>query len=561
MLGVQKRQLDMKKSFDIVTQDIESVSDFGGVVTNINEAWMSASPRTPLKGQIGEETGVEARGPVHAFLKEMGQVPLLKQEGEIRLAKQIEEGKADLFHALFTLPMTLEYLWTVYDLLHRKEISLREVVTVGVPGEGDEGKEHDSSQSQEALLAQTLEGFRFLRRQTKTLKGILEERIGQNPSTKAVANNEKRKAQIQQKIVDQIHQLNLSVTFQAQCLERVKEIGGEVRSCLYGLQEGARQFGLSKEEVHINIEKQRPNWVAWLSKKRKCHLSKRQADSLLASMIEAQAKLHGLEQDVIVMPIRQFLKVLDRLEHAETYIEQGRSDLIRANLRLVVSIAKRYMGRGLQFLDLVQEGNLGLMKAVDKFEYQRGYKFSTYATWWIRQRITRALADQANTIRVPVHMHEAMQKVKRVKGQLVQRLGREPKLEEVALELDLPYEKVREITDCIKEPMSLDMPIGDSEDMRLGDFIEDVNIHPPYAAAERFDVQQKVSTALGVLTEREAYIIKKRFGIGFEKDHTLEEISEDFGVTRERIRQIEAVALRKLREPQCAELLQGLSEN
>jgi RNA polymerase primary sigma factor len=261
------------------------------------------------------------------------------------------------------------------------------------------------------------------------------------------------------------------------------------------------------------------------------------------------------------MPLQEFLGAIQQLERAEAKIEQGKSDLISANLRLVVSIAKRYMGRGLQFLDLVQEGNLGLMKAVDKFEYQRGYKFSTYATWWIRQRITRALADQANTIRVPVHMHEAMQKVKRVKGHLVQRLGREPKIEEIAIEVDLPVEKVREITDCIKEPMSLDAPVGDSEDMRIGDFIEDVNVHPPYAAAERYDVQQKVASALGVLTDREAYIIKKRFGIGFEKDHTLEEISEDFGVTRERIRQIEAVALRKLRQPQCVELLQGLSEN
>jgi len=281
----------------------------------------------------------------------------------------------------------------------------------------------------------------------------------------------------------------------------------------------------------------------------------------MASMIDAQTKLKRLQEDVVRMPTQQFVKAIHELEQAEAQIERGTSDLVSANLRLVVSIAKRYLGRGLQFLDLVQEGNLGLIKAVGKFEYQRGYKFSTYATWWIRQRITRALADQANTIRVPVHMHEAMQKVKRVKGQLVQQFGREPKLEELAVELDLTYEKVRDITNCIKEPMSLDAPVGDSEDMRLGDFIEDVNIHPPYAAAERYDVQQKVASALGVLTDREAYIIKKRFGIGFEKDHTLEEISEDFGVTRERIRQIEAVALRKLREPNCVGLLQGLSEN
>lgn len=549
----------MNKSFDILTQDVETLSDFGATPPGRGEPSMSASRQNQLQGQIGEENTAESRGPVHAFLKEMGQVPLLKQEGEVRLAKQIEQGKADVFHALFTLPTTLDYLWNVHELLRREEISLREVVTIESAAEGEDGQEESSAQSHEALFAQTLEGFRFLRRQTKTLKGILEERLGQNATKPLMANSEKRQEQIQQKIIEQIQQLNLSMAFQRQCLERVKAEGGKVRSYLFGLQEGARQFGLSKAEANANAAKQRPNWIALLSKKRKPQLSKDQAESLMASMIDAQAKLNDLERDVLFMSVVQFLKVIDRLEQAEAHIEQGKSDLISANLRLVVSIAKRYMGRGLQFLDLVQEGNLGLMKSVDKFEYQRGFKFSTYATWWIRQRITRALADQANTIRVPVHMHEAMQKVKRVKGQLVQRLGREPKLEEVALELDLSYEKVLEITNCIKEPMSLDMPIGDSEDMRFGDFIEDVNVHPPYAAAERFDVQQKVSTALGVLTDREAYIIKKRFGIGFEKDHTLEEISEDFGVTRERIRQIEAVALRKLRQPHCVEVLQDLS--
>ncbi|MDA0739471.1 MAG: sigma-70 family RNA polymerase sigma factor [Nitrospirae bacterium] len=542
-----------------MTQDVETLSDFAAMPTGMGEPSMSASRQNPLQGHMGEENTAESRGPVHAFLKEMGQVPLLKQEGEVRLAKQIEQGKADVFHALFTLPTTLDYLWNVHELLRREEISLREVVTIESATEGEDGKDESSAQSQEALLAQTLEGLCFLRRQTKTLKGILEERLGQNSTKPLMANSEKRQEQIQQNIIEQIQQLNLSMAFQRQCLERVKAEGGKVRSYLFGLQEGARQFGLSKAEANANAAKQRPNWIALLSKKRNPQLSKDQAESLMASMIDAQAKLNDLESDVLFMSVVQFLKVLDRLEQAEARIEQGKSDLISANLRLVVSIAKRYMGRGLQFLDLVQEGNLGLMKSVDKFEYQRGFKFSTYATWWIRQRITRALADQANTIRVPVHMHEAMQKVKRVKGQLVQRLGREPKLEEVALELDLSYEKVLEITNCIKEPMSLDMPIGDSEDMRFGDFIEDVNVHQPYAAAERFDVQQKVSTALGVLTDREAYIIKKRFGIGFEKDHTLEEISEDFGVTRERIRQIEAVALRKLRQPHCVEVLQDLS--
>jgi len=538
-----------------------AISDFKEVRAEMDSPVMVPNRTNTLKIQSRQEHAGESKGPVQMFLREMGQVSLLNQEGEVRLAQQIEQGKADLWAVLFTLPITLEYLWTVHELLRREEIPLREVVTVEGAGEGDEGKGIENSQTQEVLLAQTLQYLNAVRRQTKTLRALQEDVNGHRPSKQTMADTEKCRKLLHQKISDQIRQLNLSTDFQAQCLARVKAEGGNVRSYLYVLQEGARQFGLSEEEFKKNLGKQRPNWVGFLSKQRISTLPNIQAESLMASMIDAQAKLERLQEDVVRMPAQQFVKAIHELEHAEALIERGTSDLVSANLRLVVSIAKRYMGRGLQFLDLVQEGNLGLMKAVGKFEYQRGYKFSTYATWWIRQRITRALADQANTIRVPVHMHEARQKVKRVKGQLVQHLGREPKLEELAVELDLTYEKVRDITNCIREPMSLDAPVGDSEDMRLGDFIEDVNIHPPYAAAERFDVQQKVALALGVLTDREAYIIKKRFGIGFEKDHTLEEISEDFGVTRERIRQIEAVALRKLREPDCVELLQGLSEN
>lgn len=551
----------MKKSFDILSQGIGASPDFNVVQAAMGDHSMSAKFMKQGESQSGQEKAVESQGPAHLFLKEMGRVPLLKQEGEVRLAQQIEQGQEVLRSILFALPVTLDYLWTIHELLRRGEIALRDVVTVESNGEGDEGKEAADSQSQEELVAQTLQSLTVVRRHTKSLKALQDEVQGNRLSKQKIANADKRRELLYQKILELVKQLNLSASFQAQCLERLKAESGNVRSYLYVLQEGARQFGLSEEEFQGYLGRIHPNWVALLSKKLKSKLPKEQAESLLAGMIDAQSKLKSLEKNVVYMPAQQFLAAIEELERAEVQIERGKSDLISANLRLVVSIAKRYLGRGLQFLDLVQEGNLGLMKAVDKFEYQRGYKFSTYATWWIRQRITRALADQANTIRVPVHMHEAMQKVKRVKGQLVQQFGREPRLEEVADALDLTFEKVREITDCIKEPMSLDMPLGDSEDMRLGDFIEDVNIHPPYAAAERYDVQQKVSSALGVLTEREAYIIKKRFGIGFEKDHTLEEISEDFGVTRERIRQIEAVALRKLRQPGCVELLQGLSEN
>ncbi|WP_313834670.1 sigma-70 family RNA polymerase sigma factor [Candidatus Nitronereus thalassa] len=551
----------MKKSFDILSQGVEARTDLSISPAAMGNHSMSSTFLKKGETLSAQESAAESKGPAHLFLKEMGQVPLLKQEGEVRLAQQIEQGQKDLHAILFTLPMVWEHLWNVHESLRRGEMVLRDVVKLEGPGEGEEAKDPLDSQAEEELLALTLQRLAIVRRYARSFHGLLERRNGNRSTKQQMANSQKRQEDLYQKILEVVKELNLSSSFQAHCLERVKAESGNVRSYLYALHEGAKQFGLSEEEFQKYRAKAHSNWVTLLSKKYKSKLPKAQAESLLAGMVDAQSKLTHLEANVISMPASQFLITIEKLEQAENQIDRGKSDLISANLRLVVSIAKRYLGRGLQFLDLVQEGNLGLMKAVDKFEYQRGYKFSTYATWWIRQRITRALADQANTIRVPVHMHEAMQKVKRVKGHLVQQLGREPRLEELAHALDLPNEKVREITDCIKEPMSLDMPMGDSEDMRLGDFIEDVNIYPPYAAAERYDVQQKVSTALGVLTDREAYIIKKRFGIGFEKDHTLEEISEDFGVTRERIRQIEAVALRKLRQPGCVELLQGLSEN
>jgi RNA polymerase primary sigma factor len=551
----------MKKSFDMMSQSLESNPDLNVMPAAMGDYAMSSTFIKRGDSLSDQESAAEPKGPAHLFLKEMGQVPLLKQEGEVRLAQQIEQGQEDLRSILFTLPMVWNYLWTVHELLRSGEMVLRDVITVEVQGEDDEGKESADSQVQEELLPQTLQRLAAVRRYAKSFQALRETGQANRSSKQQMANAEKRREDLIQKILEVVKDLNLSASFQAHCLERVKSESGNIRSYLYALQEGATQFGLSEAEFRGYRERVHPNWVTLLSKKRKSKLPKGQAESLLAGMIDAQSKLNRLEAEVVSMPAKQFLGAIEKLEQAEGQIDRGKSDLISANLRLVVSIAKRYLGRGLQFLDLVQEGNLGLMKAVDKFEYQRGYKFSTYATWWIRQRITRALADQSNTIRVPVHMHEAMQKVRRVKAQLVQQLGREPRLEELAETLGLSNEKVREIMDCIKEPMSLDMPMGDSEDMRLGDFIEDVNIHPPYAAAERYDVQQKVSSALGVLTDREAYIIKKRFGIGFEKDHTLEEISEDFGVTRERIRQIEAVALRKLRQPGCVELLQGLSEN
>ena len=336
----------------------------------------------------------------------------------------------------------------------------------------------------------------------------------------------------QQRIADRVRALHFTDEYQGQLLSEVKTLGNDLRSYRQEIVNRGQRLGMGTEEIQ------------------------RLADSIG----EIRSRLKHREQNVLFMPVTLFLESVDRIERAERNIEDGKNRLIQANLRLVVSIAKQYMGRGLQFLDLVQEGNIGLMKAVDKFEYQRGYKFSTYATWWIRQRMTRAIADQASTIRVPVHMRESIQKLNKVSRRLGQRYGRPPTVQELAEHVELSEEKTRGMMEHLKEPVSLETPVGVNEETRLGDLLEDRTVSPPDAAALRYDTQRQVGKALGVLTPKEEHIIKKRFGIGFAKGHTLEEISEDFGVTRERIRQIEASALRKLRRPQCLELLQDLVE-
>jgi len=276
---------------------------------------------------------------------------------------------------------------------------------------------------------------------------------------------------------------------------------------------------------------------------------------------KAHATLTHIEKTVTNLPTEEFKSALVSLEKAEAKMRHGKADLIEANLRLVVSIAKKYTNRGLQFLDLIQEGNIGLMKAVDKFEYQRGYKFSTYATWWIRQAITRAIADQARTIRIPVHMIETINKLVRTSRHLVQQLGREPTPEEIGIRMEMPLEKVRKILKIAKEPISLETPIGEEEDSHLGDFIEDKKAVSPLEAAVRYDLRRHIGKSLESLTPREEKVLRKRFGIGEPTDHTLEEVGQDFEVTRERIRQIEAKALRKLRHPTRSKKLRSFAES
>ena len=487
----------------------------------------SSRPVSGVLSQKEEGTG----DPTQVFLKEMGKVALLTREEEVRLARQIEAGNAELARTVYGLPLVLDRLESLRASLQRREIPVSTVVSLE-RGSGEQNVESADAE-QEDVRNRTLRGLSAIRRAAKPLQDYYREtNTKPAPKNGDASHILNRLESAQQRIADRVMALHFTDEYQGQLLSEVKALGNDLRSYRQEIVNRDQRLGMETEEIQ------------------------RLADSIG----EIRSRLKHREQNVLFMPVTLFLESVDRIERAERTIEDGKNRLIQANLRLVVSIAKQYMGRGLQFLDLVQEGNIGLMKAVDKFEYQRGYKFSTYATWWIRQRMTRAIANQASTIRVPVHMRESIQKLNKVSRRLGQRYGRPPTVQELAEHVVLSEEKTREMLEHLKEPVSLESPVGDHEETRLGDLLEDRTVSPPDAAALRYDTQRQVGKALGVLTPKEEHIIKKRFGIGFAKGHTLEEISEDFGVTRERIRQIEVSALRKLRQPQCLELLQDLVE-
>lgn len=514
----------------------------------------------PVSGLFSqkEERG---RDSPQVFLKEMGKVPLLTREEEVRLAKQIEAGRSELARAVFGLPLILDRLASLRDSLQRGEISVSTVVNFerGVDKESVESA--GRQQAEKDALNRTLRGLLAIRRAATPLRRYYQERRAEPASIREDSSHVLKHVESKrQRIVAQVQALHLTDEYQEQLLSEVKVLGNDLRFYRQQIFDRGQRLGMEKGEVLDLVQQVAEARLTQRTCRGKTDLPLEEIQLFVDSMGKVWDRLHDIEQNVALMPVGTFLETLDRIDRAERNIEDGKTRFIQANLRLVVSIAKQYLGRGLQFLDLVQEGNIGLMKAVDKFEYQRGYKFSTYATWWIRQRITRALADQANTIRIPVHMHESIQKLNKVSGRLVQHYGRRPTVQELAEHVDLSEEKTQEIMEYLKEPVSLETPVGDREETRLGDLLEDQKVSPPYAAALRYDAQRKVGKALGALTPREEYIIKKRFGIGFAKGHTLEEISEDFGVTRERIRQIESSALKKLRQPQCLELLQGLVE-
>ncbi len=555
----------------VATLDEETVEQAAVFQNESLESQMKTEPVTPADepGEALPETEKEIDltpgtanridDPVRLYLNEMAGVSLLSREGEIELAKKIEEGKEEMTRAIAGLPMTLETLETWRGRLKKREVSVGAVVLVHDPGDEDlEDPEVAEAQEEEELRHQALADLDQVRRLGKTLRRLYDRRRAAPAAQQARWSAKVRGVQAQ--LGARVEGLHLQPAVREALVSQIKEAGRTVRQAERRLRECCQRLGQPAPEGLKLLGRLSRAGASAAALRRQAGLSEAVVRQVVARSQEARATLKHVERHATLLPTAEFKRALVGLEWAEDKMKRGKAELIEANLRLVVSIAKKYTNRGLQFLDLIQEGNIGLMKAVDKFEYQRGYKFSTYATWWIRQAITRAIADQARTIRIPVHMIETINKLVRTSRHLVQQLGREPTPEEIGVRMEMPLEKVRKILKIAKEPISLETPIGEEEDSHLGDFIEDKKAVSPLEAAVRYDLQRHIGKSLESLTAREEKVLRKRFGIGEATDHTLEEVGQDFEVTRERIRQIEAKALRKLRHPSRSKKLRSFAE-
>jgi RNA polymerase primary sigma factor len=462
--------------------------------------------------------------PVRLYLREMGVVPLLTREGEVAIAKRIERGQLKTQKAIARSPIAVKELLKIGEELEAGTASIREIVNFSEQAEltGDEDKA-------EEYRSWTIEGIQNIRKLFK--QGLkeweklrAEQKITRGKKSKKVMRLRRKVARLRLEIAQEIGRLNMTERARQRLINSIRSVQKEVR------------------EAEREIE----NFTEKLGRKR---IKPDDQKEFKRRISAAKKKLQQIEIDQHISTV-EIKRSLQSIVIGEQQTGQAKRELVEANLRLVVSIAKKYTNRGLQFLDLIQEGNIGLMKAVDKFEWRRGYKFSTYATWWIRQAITRAIADQARTIRIPVHMIETINKLIRTSRALVQELGREPTSEEIAKKMDIPVSKVRKVLKIAQEPISLETPIGEEEDSHLGDFIEDKSILNPADAVVASNLREITDEVLATLTPREEKVIKMRFGLGTTgSEHTLEEVGQHFAVTRERIRQIEAKALRKLRHP------------
>jgi len=602
VLGKERGYLTYAEINDHLPDDVQDSEQIDGIIGMINDMGIQVYEEAPdaeallmsdVTPAVADEDAVEeaeqalstvdsefgrTTDPVRMYMREMGTVDLLTREGEIEIAKRIEDGLKHMVQAIAACPTTIAELLSMIDKVETDELRVDEVVDglidadVGLDealAAGEEGVEEEEAEEEEeegdddgakaaavsaAALAQlkeeVLKRFAVIRVAFEKQQQVLQKHGSQHKSYKAY----------QEEILNELMAFRFSAKQVEALCDQVRAMVEEVRSHERKIMDFCVDKSGMPRQHFIKVFPGNEGNLQWFEDEvtaGKAYSSKLERHR--HNVLDRQQRLLDL-QDRVGLPIKELKEINKQMSTGEARARRAKREMIEANLRLVISIAKKYTNRGLQFLDLIQEGNIGLMKAVDKFEYRRGYKFSTYATWWIRQAITRSIADQARTIRIPVHMIETINKMNRISRQILQETGLEPDPATLAEKMEMPEEKIRKILKISKEPISMETPIGDDDDSHLGDFIEDQSTMAPVDAAVYASLRDATKEVLESLTPREAKVLRMRFGIEMNTDHTLEEVGKQFDVTRERIRQIEAKALRKLRHPTRSERLRSFLE-